>query len=184
MSAYDVVLALHITAALVAFGMATLLHGCEWMARSARTTAELRPLATAMRYGFLVPVFGTALVALGVVLVLLSSDDEKVGFGDPFVWCGLIAFALLTASGTVMAPYSKRIAEAVTAAAEGPIPPELGALVLDRRGVVVGHMATGLLLAVVFDMSTKPDAFVAPMVLLAGLGVGAAAGLRMARPVT
>ncbi|GAB3866551.1 hypothetical protein GCM10028801_38980 [Nocardioides maradonensis] len=183
MAAYDVVLALHIIAALAVFGMSTLLHGCEWMARRARTVAELRPLGTAMGYGFLMPVLGTTLVALGVVLVLISPDDEKVGFGDPFVWSGLIAYALLTASGAVMAPYSKAIAAAVAAAPDGPIGPELRAVVLARPGTVVGHMTTALLLAVVVDMTTKPDALVAPLVLLVGLGVGYLVGRAAARPV-
>lgn len=181
MAAYDVVLALHIIAALAAFGMSTLLHGSEWMARRARSVAELRPLGTAMRYGFLMPLFGTTLVALGVVLVLISPEDEKVGFGDPFVWCGLVAYVLLTASGAVMAPYSKAIASAVAAAPDGPIDPELRSIVLARPGTVVGHMATALLLAVVVDMTTRPDALVAPLVLAGGLVLGYLVGEVAAR---
>ena len=180
MSGYDLLLFLHITAALVAFGMSAFLHGSEWLARRARTVAELRPLGAAMRYGFVMPISGTTLVALGVALVLASPADEKFGFGDPFVWCGLVAFVLLTASGAVMAPYSRAIAEAVEAAPEGPISPDLHRTVFARSGMVVGHMTTALLVAVVFDMTTKPNALVAPLALVVGLGAGALVGNRMA----
>jgi hypothetical protein len=178
MSAYDVVLALHITAALALFALAGLVHGSEWLTLRARTVAELRPLAWSMRLAFGFPVLGTTLVVLGVVLVLLAPANDHIGFGTPFVWSGLVAFAILTASGSVMRPYAVRITEAVEAAPDGPIPPEVAAAVHDRRGIVTGHMTTFLTLAVAFDMATKPNAVVAPGVLVVGLAVGAAVGAR------
>lgn len=180
---YETVLFLHLTAVVAAFTLSGALHGCEWVMRRAGTVAEVRTLA---RPGALGPVYGLISVLLllfGAWLVHLS-DDPKYGYGDPFVWTGLIALVVAMALGIgVLGPAHERLMAAVAATPEGAVTPELRAAVLERLPRMVSHVNTFLVLGVVLNMTTKPNAAIAVLDIVAGAVVGALVGLASARPV-
>jgi hypothetical protein len=178
MSSYEVVLFLHVLAAIAAFVLAGAHHAAEYLVRSATTVGQLRQLARVHRTGPLFAVLVVLLFVLGAWLLGIS--DEAFSFGDGWVWTAIVALVVLFADGpAVMAPHGKAYGQALAQAQEGPITPELRAQATAPAVWAVGHMNTFLALGVVLNMLAKPSAAVCAVVLVVAAGLGAALGLRL-----
>ena len=179
MELYDGVLFLHIATLLAAISLAGYLHVTEWQFGNATTVAELRLLFRPQKWGVLfAPVIGLLLI-VGFWLVRLSEDqDTTYELSDGWVWTALIALAILFATGPgVMGPHTERATKVLDEAPDGPVTPELRAVVADRVSWVVGHAATFLAVSVACNMVNKPSGPVAVLVLVVGTSIGAAIGL-------
>ena len=180
---YHAVLFLHLAVVMAAFTLSGVLHGCEWVMRRAATVAEVRTLA---KPGALGPLFGLITVLLlgfGAWLLHLSKRPAY-GWGDPFVWTAVLALVAAMGLGIgVMGPAHERLTAAAAAAGDGPVSPELRAVVLERPARIASHVNTFLVLGVVLNMTTKPGTAVAVLDLVVGAVLGALIGLASARPV-
>lgn len=180
----EVVLFLHITVALAAFSIATVIHTGEWGSRRVTTVAELRTWAGVIRrFGQLFPIMIGLLLVLGAWLVSLS--DGKFDWGDGWVASAVVALVVLGAiGGAVLDPAAKRLVARLAAAPDRPVTPELRAAACNPVTWALGHLSTGLALGVVFTMTTKPSAGDALAVLVVGSGLGAVIGYLGARSGT
>lgn len=169
----DVVLFLHIATALLAFAIGGIIHAGEWSARRATTVGELRgSLATGHRLEPLFPVLLALLFGLGAWLIHL--DKPEFRFKDDWITVSIGAVVvLLVVGGAVLAPRSKRRKESLAGPGTEAISPELRASVNDAVLWRFGHFNTGLALAVVFLMTTKPHLLGS----LVAVAVGALAGI-------
>jgi hypothetical protein len=176
----NVVLFLHIAAALFAFGVAGALHAAEWLSRGATTVGELRTSGRASRLGQLFPVAILLLLVLGAWLVHLS--DKEFSLSDGWVWTAIVALVILGATGgLIMDRHAKAFRTLLATTPDGPIPDAVREVAFDARSWTVGHFDTALALAVVFNMATKPDTLGSIVVLVIGGAIGAVIGLVGAR---
>jgi uncharacterized membrane protein len=176
----DVVLFLHIGAAIFAFGLAGALHAAEWLSRGATSVGELRTSGRATRLGQLFPVAILLLLVLGAWLVHLSK--KEFSFSDGWVWTAVVALVILGAvGGLVLDKHAKEFRALLAATPDGPIPDPLRVMAFDSRSWLLSHLSTGLALAVVFNMAIKPNTAGAIAVLVVGIASGAAVGRLGAR---
>jgi hypothetical protein len=183
MELYTVVLFAHIFVVLCAFALAGVLHATQWLMPSAATVSELRVLARPQKWGVgFIPIIGLLLL-LGAWLVQLSEDEAiTYEFSDGWVWTAVVALGLLFVGGAALeGPSANKLNEAVDAAPEGPVPPELRAHVASPFPWVSSHAQTFLAASVVFNMANKPEAAGAVTVLVVGTAIGALIGLLGAR---
>ena len=184
MHLYDVVLFLHIFVVICAIGLASAIHGCELLMRRATTVAEMRTLAKPGDFGPAFAVIVLLLFGLGSWLVHLSPSADKFRFGDPFIWTAIVVLGFLFASGpSVLARHHSKLRAALDGLPDGPLPPEVRELGLDRFAVTMGFVNTFLAVGVVFDMATKPAIATCLVVLAVAVGVGVALGALATRPV-
>ncbi|MGB8651832.1 MAG: hypothetical protein WCD35_14350 [Mycobacteriales bacterium] len=177
----DVVLFLHIVAALAAFSVSTVIHVGEWSSRRATTVAELRAWAVlTKRLSPLFPVLIAILLGLGAWLLHLSGGEFR--WSDGWVVAAVVALGVLFVSGVaVLDPTARTYAAALVAAPDGPVTPELRAASRNALPWTLGHLNTGLALAVVLNMTTKPAGTTAALVLVLGAGLGGLIGHSGAR---
>ena len=176
MTLFDVVLFVHIAALLGGFATGMIIHHAEWSARRATTVGELRIWVRVIRrFGPLFPIFILLLFVMGAWLLHLSKGEFH--WDDGWVVTAVGALVVLGAvGGGVLDPAAKKLLAQVDAAPEGPVSPELRALVLNPVPWTLGHMNTGLALGTAFAMTTKPDLGGALACLAVGAGVGALIG--------
>jgi hypothetical protein len=169
----DVVLFLHIATALLAFAIGGIIHAGEWSAHRATTVGELRgSLAVGHKLEPLFPVLLVLLFVFGAWLIHLN--DPEFHFKDDWISVSIGAvIVLLVVGGAVLAPRAKRQRESLAGNGADSISPELRASVNDPVLWRFGHFNTGLALAVVFLMTTKPHLLGS----LVAVAVGAVAGL-------
>jgi uncharacterized membrane protein len=175
MHLYSVVLFLHIVVVLLAFGLSSSLHAGEWGGHRATTVAELRVYRRTARLEPLFPLFTVLLFVLGAWLVHLSHGSWE--YGDAWVSASIAALVvLLVVGGAVLAPRSKVAGAALAAAPEGPIDPALRAVLNDRISWQMGHLNTGMAIAVIYLMTSKPGAAGSIVALIIGAAAGFAIG--------
>lgn len=175
MTLFDFVLFLHIAVVLFAISLATVLHLAEWQASRATTVAELRVVTRPYKWGVLFAPVVVLLLGLGLWLVHLN--DEGFSVRDGWTSTAIVALALLFIAGpTVMAPHAAAVKKALEEAGDGPVSPELHALIMKRASWLVGSMSTTLALGVVFNMTTKPALGGAVVVLVIATSLGALFG--------
>lgn len=95
MSAFDMILFVHIAVLLFAIGLTGVMLGSVWLMARAETVAELRVTA---RPAKLSPLFAPAIIALlgsGFSLLNMSKAADKFIFGDPFVWTSAVVLLFL-----------------------------------------------------------------------------------------
>lgn len=173
MHAYQLALFVHLLALLAAIAASALVHYSLLRLRRAETAAEALPLiGTCHRVSPAFPIALLALVATGAWMVH-SAWSWSAGFVD----AGLVGAAFLFASGAVLeGGRAKNIAAAL---AGGAHPSDV---VHDPVLWAANSGNTGLALAIVFVMATKPSAPIAFVALAVGLAIGAGVGLALRRP--
>jgi hypothetical protein len=179
MSVYGVVLFLHITAVVLTFGLAAIMHVLMVRLRGATEVRQVRdqmPLLKAA--GPLFPVGALLILVFGAYLVQIADDGQGIGWGDGWVIaaiCGLVAMEVV--GGAVIARREKVLHEAVEAAPDGPVPADVAALIRDKGIWYGSHFATAEALGIVLLMTTKPSGAVSAVVLVVAglLGVASAA---------
>jgi len=165
---------IHILGVFAMAGAATTVLLVFSMMRRATTVQEVRVLA---RLGSLIEkVFPVAAV------VLLLSGGYMVNEFDlhwSSGWINLSALALIIATaigGLVNGPRMTAIHKAADAAPDGPVPANLSGMLNDPILFGSVHALSLVLLAIIWNMTTKPSgiqAFLA-IVLLAAIGAGSA----------
>ena len=173
----NVVLFLHIAVVLIAIGVSSALHSAEWSARRCTTTAEVQALRqTPRRIELLFPILILALFALGAWLLHL--DHPAYRYRDGWVLSSIVALVVLLAvGGGILAPRAKRLDTLLAGAPAGELPQPIHVALRSPVTWIASHASTGLALAVVFNMSTKPGAVTSVAALLVGVIAGASIGV-------
>lgn len=144
---YNIILLLHVIAAIVGFGGFIGLGRMHAQAYRAKA-ADARVLLASARSGFNVPMYALyAVFALGIVLVSVSDGD--IGFGEPWISASFVVWflavgalhGLVRPSVTVLAERAAALGDAT--ALEGDAEADGAA-----RKVAAGEGVTHLLLAV------------------------------------
>jgi uncharacterized membrane protein len=167
-----VVLFLHITAAIVAFSMAAVLHAALHAGVRARDVREMRTWARLVHLlDPLFPVVALLLVGLGGWLIHLSGGEFR--WSDGWVVTALVTLVVLEAlAGVLIAPKAKLLVREVEKAADGPMPAKLRELTRDAGIWYVAHAATFGFMGIVFLMAAKPNGLWSPIVVAVGISVG------------
>jgi hypothetical protein len=190
MTLANFVLFLHIGVAIFTFGVAGVLLVSMSQMRKAESVAVLRSwVRVAHRIEPMFPILVLVLIVLGGWLIHLSGGDFR--WSNGWVITSVVALVLMEAyGGIVLAPAGKKLHQTVEAAADGPVSPEVRAVVMDRAvwAGSYGNMATAL--GILFLMPTKPSGpwsiAIVGIVGLAGVvtGLHLAGGLAAGRAVT
>jgi hypothetical protein len=172
----NVVLFLHITAALVAFGVSAVVHTGEWASRSATTVQGLRQARSSSRRAEpLFPLMVVILFVLGAWLIQL--DRPAFQFTDGWVVASTVALVVLLAvGGAALAPRSKRLTALLDASADGPLSPEARAATQDPVVWRLSYLCTGIAVGIVFLMTVKPALLPSVVALVVAAALGAAVG--------
>ena len=172
---FGVVLFLHITVALVAFGMAGVMHTALNVVARGRTVTELRAWSAVMhRIEPLFPVMALLLLGLGAWLVHLGAHtDDNFSFSTGWILTAIITLVVVEAAGgAVLAPHGKKLTALIRDAADGPVTDEIVAAA--RRPVFwdLAHLTTFGFIGVVFLMAAKPSGAWSPVFPIVGAAVG------------
>lgn len=174
--AYEVALFLHIVGV---FGIAGAVVSF-WIAMSVLrrigTVQEMRSwtvLAVWSDRGF--PVSALLVLVAGAYMV-----EDVWSWGDGWINTSLIALVVMGAlGGMLMTPRVRKIHEAADAAADGAVPESVRGLVNDPVLWATLHAFTLGLVAVIWNMTTKPGDAQAGIIILLGFVLGAASALPM-----
>jgi hypothetical protein len=168
-SSYAFALVVHLFALIAAFGAAAVLHVAMIEVRTAQTAGDaLRRLAVAHKASRVFPVAMLALVASGAWMV-----HRSWSWTSGFVVAGLAGVVFLGLCGDAVAGRrAAGVARSLAARPDGPV----SAVVTDRSWWCASFASSGIALAVVVDMVTKPSLAIAVVVLVGGGVLGAAAG--------
>lgn len=178
---YDVVLFGHITLAIGSFIVASGMHLAMAQLRSAGTVTQMRgPARLLHRTGSLLPLFVIALAGLGALLLHLSGG--QFGWSDGWVITAATTLVVVEAVGTlILGPRGKRLGMLIAASDGDQISAELHRARLDPVTWLCAHAGTGAVVGIVFLMTTKPAGAIAPLITVAGAGLGAATALPFIR---
>ena len=179
--AVDVVLFLHIAAAVFAFGVAGLLLTALAQMRRAQSVAVLRSwqnLAHRIEPWF--PIVVLVLIGLGGWLIALSHNEFS--WSDGWVITSVATLVIMLAyGGAILAPNGKRLHAMIEDTPEGSVPDQVHAAVMNPLvwAGLWGEM--GLAAGILFLMPTKPSG-AASVVIVAVVGLLAVAiGWRLSR---
>jgi hypothetical protein len=177
MNRYDLALVVHLVALLAAFGASTVVHVSMEKVRAADSGREaLQWLGLAHGFARVFPVALAGLLASGAWMV-----HGRWPWGAGFVEAGLAGVAFLAVSGGALeGGRARRLAAALAARPEEPIE-HAAALVRDPLWWCASWANTGIALAVVVAMVTKPSPGASFAVLAVGLVVGCVVGLAFRR---
>jgi uncharacterized membrane protein len=151
MSSYELLLFVHVLAAVVWIGGAASLQVLAIRAERSRDGGRVAGIAAEAEW-MGSRVFLPASIALLLAGIGLTLDGDW-GFTTPWVLLGLIAYGLSALTGSLfLGPESGRIGKMV--AEVGPQDPEVIARI--KRIFVVSRIELVVLLFIVFDMTVKP----------------------------
>lgn len=178
---FNVVLFLHITAAICGFMVAAILHTGLIQMRRAGTVAELQAWQpTISRLEPLFPVIAAILVGLGAWLLHLSGGEFR--WSDGWVITAATTLAVVEAIGAgVLGRRSKALMTRVEQEPDGPVSDRLRHAVLDPPLWVSAHLTTAAVIGIVCLMATKPSGAISILVVLAASTVGALSALPLLR---
>jgi hypothetical protein len=151
MTAFQIVLFLHVIAMIALFVTLTLEWVCVLTMRRAMTYERARE--GARLYRLLVPLGMPATIVVLLSGVYLATTLRL--WSLRWVWLAPPALVAIAIAGGILAPRRSRIRSAIAAGA-GPLPDELAHTL--RARLLVGSLwtRTALLLTLVFAMTTKP----------------------------
>ena len=186
MSLYEVVLSLHILAALFGFGVAGVAHSTMFRLRGAHDMTAVRGhLAVLDKVG---PFFGIAaalLIIFGAYLIQIAPSEDHIGWGDGWVLTGLVSLVVVEAvGGAVIGRGVKAIIGKLEGVPDGPVTAETRAVLADRTVWMASHATTAVIASVVFVMVGKPSAAGAIVTVLIGAVVGIASAIPFSKPAT
>lgn len=179
--AVDVVLFVHIAAAVFAFGVAGLQLTALAQMRRAQSVAVLRSwqhLAHRIEPWF--PILVLVLIGLGGWLIALSHNEFS--WSDGWVITAVAALVIMLAYGVaILAPNGKRLHAMIEDIPEGSVPDQVHAAVMNPLVWAGLWGETGLAAGILFLMPTKPSG-AASAVIVAVVGLLAVAiGWRLSR---
>lgn len=181
MSAYDVLLALHIACVLGAFFLSGGLHVSEYLMRGADTVAEVRRLT---RTGRFAPLFAPLVIGIfGFGAAMLHQDEGSAwSMSDGWITTAMVVLLVLFLDGPlVLARYGKRLETLVAATPDGPVTAEVRTAVTQPVPWAVSHANTFAALSVILIMTSKPSGATSALVAVVGTALGAALGYALSR---
>lgn len=150
--------------------------------RRAQQVAQVRALARLTVASGNVTVGGVILLAVAGLYMAWTTWGWQTAWID----VATVGFLLLAPFGAfAIDPRMRALAKAADAAADGPLPASLAARVRDPMLLVGLHVYLGVLLGIVFLMTTKPalGGAIVAMVIAAVLGLVSALPFRRTTPV-
>jgi uncharacterized membrane protein len=183
MKTYDVVLFLHIMAAVLGFGVAAVLHTMLFRLRSATDVRQVRDQMPVLKAAEpLFPLSAILLFGFGAYLIWLSDGD--IEWGEGWIVTAIVALVVVEGvGGAVIGRRSKALHAAADTASDGPIDSSMRALLADRGIWVGAHFNTAVVAAIVFLMSVKPNGVGSVLTVVIGAALGVASALPFAKPV-
>jgi hypothetical protein len=175
MNTYLLALFVHIVGAIGVFvGIGVWLFAVASV-RRAQEVAQVRALAGLTVSSGNVAVGGVLLIGVAGIYMALTTQVWQSAWID----VATVSFVLLAPLGVfVIDPRIRALAKAANAAPDGPVPDTLAAYTHDPIVSIGLHTYVGVLLGIVFLMTTKPTLEVS----LVAIGVAAALGLASALP--
>ena len=172
--AVDVVLFLHIAAAVFAFGVAGLLLTALAQMRRAQSVAVLRSWQhVAHRIEPWFPILIVVLIGLGGWLIALSHSEFS--WSDGWVITSVATLVIMLAfGGAILGPNGKRLQAMIEDTPEGSVPDQIHAAVMNPLVWAGSWGEMGLAAAILFLMPTKPSG-AASVVIVAVVGLLAVA---------
>jgi hypothetical protein len=186
MSAYDVVLFLHILALVFGASVAAVAHSTMFRLRTAPDMATVRGhLRVLDKTGPLFPIAGLALLVFGGILIHLSKDPDKWHWGDGWIVTAIITLVVVEGvGGVVIGRGIKRVEAQLASVPDGPVDGSTRAVLADRGIWLASHLTTALVMSVVLLMTTKPSGVASAVVVVIGGALGLLSALPYAKPVT
>jgi hypothetical protein len=184
-SQYEVVLSLHILAAVFGFAVAGVAHSTLFRLRGATDMRQVRDhLAVLDKVG---PFFGIAalfLLVFGAYLIEIAPKEDGFGWGDGWVVTAIVSLVVVEAvGGAVIGRRVKGLVRRLEGVPDGPVTADTRALLADGPIWMASHATTAVIASVVFVMVGKPSAVGAVVTVLIGAAVGVASALPFAKPV-
>lgn len=178
MELYNVMLFLHIGAAIGLIGVTLMGYPVSSFAHRAGTVSALRPLVGLLSViGRTAPIM--AVLTLLPALYLAFSGDW---WGDGWVMVSLVLFVVAGGiAGAVIDPRVKALAAATAEAPEGAVPTQLRALLGDRVMHIGERVLTSVDVAILFLMTNKPGYSGALALAIVAVVVGAVWGVATSR---
>ena len=185
MSGYEIVLSLHILAAVLGFFVAGVAHSTMYRLSRADDMAKVRDhLKVLDKVG---PFFGVSallLLAFGAYLVQIAPSDADISWSDGWILAALIGLVVVEAvGGAVIGRAVKALAARMEDAPDGPVTADTRILLADKAVWVASHATTATMAAIVFVMVGKPSGMTSVVILVIGAVVGALSALPFLKPV-
>jgi len=170
---YHVVLYIHLLSLFVGVGAASVLIVCLFQLRGAAELNDAIPWGRVA--GEIGRPFGIAILGLFASGAYMTSDVWTWSTG--WIVVGIVALVVLGLQGPLIAERSgKKLEQALRANGPGPLGDEARRMTRYWGLWVIEFSSTGLVLGVVWDMTTKPGTGGAIAAAVIGYGVGAGAG--------
>jgi hypothetical protein len=184
MSAYDIVLALHIFALVFGASVAAVAHSTMFRLRSAPDVATARDhLRVLDKTGPLFPIAGVLLFLFGAALIHLSDSSNKWHWTDGWIVTAIVSLVVVEGvGGVVIGRGVKQIDRRFEQLAAGPLDASARALLADRPVWLASHFTTAVIMSVVLLMTTKPSGVVSVLVVLIGASIGLLSAVPYAKP--
>ena len=184
MSAYDVVLFLHILALVFGASVAAVAHSTMFRLRSAPDLAAVRGhLAVLDKTGPLFPISAVLLFGFGAVLIRLSEDPDKWHWSDGWIVTAIVTLVVVEAvGGIVIGRGIKRVGKQLASVPDGPVDRSTRAALADPEIWLASHLTTALIMSVVLLMTTKPSGVTSAIVVVVGGILGLLSAVPYAKP--
>jgi hypothetical protein len=181
MDSYHIALFVHLVTLIVAAGVTAVTKLAAARGRRARTIGELQEWhGVLMSAARLFPICLAVFTASGAYMLGVT---HATVWSSAYVVAGLTGVVLLLASGAFLGAKARVFRDVLAGMARQGADRPAPKLVPPRLVTVLPAVNTGIALAVVFDMVTKPASVtVALAILAAGVALGAASALRKPAP--
>jgi hypothetical protein len=177
--AYQLALYLHLVSLFVLVGAITVAGLCYFRLRLAESSTDAaRWAGLADQVGWAFPVAILGLLASGAYLT-----TDRWTWSTPWIVVSIAGLILDTLQGPIVAgPRARALKQALDEdAGTGPLTARARQLARDRVLWIILLANPGIVLGITWNMTVKPGATEAVVAILVGYGLGAAAGLVVAR---
>ncbi len=158
------------------------LVGVVGSARATQVAQVRAALFAAPAASVLAPIADIAIVVSGVWLAVATAG---IGIGQGWVVVSIVVVAVLAAvNARAHATLVHPLREAVNAAPDGPLPPDLATRAADRRWHLITWCSTATSFAFLYVMVAQPALWVALLAIALGVIVGGIASVVAAPPRT
>jgi uncharacterized membrane protein len=170
---YHVVLYIHLLSLFVGIGAASVLIVCLFQLRGARELTDAIPWG--MVAGKIARLFPIAILGLFASGAYMTSDVWS--WSDGWIVVGIVALVVLGIQGPLIAERSgKKLEHALRENGPGPLGDNARSMCRYWGLWVIEFSAIGLVLGVVWNMTTKPGTWTSIAAAAIGYGVGAGLG--------
>jgi hypothetical protein len=183
-SGYEIVLSLHILAAVFGFAVAGVAHSTTFRLRGATEMRQVRDhLAVLDKIG---PFFGIAallLLVFGANLIMMAPKEDDFGWGDGWILTALVSLIVVEGvGGAVIGRRVKALIAKLDGVPDGPVGADTRVLLADRGIWVASHATTAVIASVIFVMVGKPSGATSVVIVVIGAVVGIASALPFVKP--